>query len=304
MKIAGLGATVILSALLLSGCSTYRGVQEFATYQEAFQQARSASDVILDRLAVAERAVWRYCANYTVLIDAGGDATVDPAACKKFDKITTPFRTADAAYLIEAGDPPQAGAFRRAMMATAAYSDALGALASGQTADAVSGQIGQLVALASSAASSATPPGAAGSLGAAIGGINASVAALRAPIAGLFGFVTRAEFRDQLLGQKNAIEGALDGVIDATPAMFKVFLVAEFVATPAGQTPDPDRVHENRLLLAQWVEMLNAARRALEAATVAAADDTPGGVGELIVTSQTLSSLAQDFRRTLAGGAN
>ena len=116
------------------------------------------------------------------------------------------------------------------------------------------------------------------------------------------GFAARAEFRDQLLAQSETMKAALDGVMNATPAMFKVFVAAELVATPAGRSPEPDRVGENRLLLANWVEMLMASRRALDAAVVAAGSEGGVGVGEVLASSQSLITLAQDVRRALAGG--
>jgi hypothetical protein len=304
MKSLSLAFVLTAFASVLNGCATYQGVEEFGVYREAFQQVRSASDAILDRLAVAERQLWRFCANYTVLISTDAAGTLDVAKCEKFDAIRTEFRVADSGYLVTAGDPPQAEAFRRAITAIGAYTEALNLLAGGQTAEAVAGQVGQIAGLASAAAATLSPVGTAGSLGSAISGINENVTALQAPITTVFGFPARAEFRDQLLEQSKTMQSVLSGVIDATPAMFKVFAAAEFVTTPAGRLPDASRVEASRLLLAHWVEMLKALRRALDAAVVAAGSEDGAGVGDALATSQMLVTLAQDIRRTLAGEGN
>lgn len=300
MKTKTLAFGLIVFCFLLTGCATYRSVEEFGVYRDVFQQARSASDAILDRVAVAERQLWQYCSNFTELTKQ--ESLQFGPECEKFDVIRTEFRVADASYLVTAGDPPQTAAFRRAMVAVGAYTEALNGLASGQTAEAVAGQVGQIAALAAAAAAAVSPAGAVGSLATAIAGINTDVANLQSPITTVFGFVTRAELRDQLLEHGDTMKSALEGVKNATPAMFKVFVAAEFVTTPAGRNADPKRIKADRLLLANWVEMLKASEHALDAAVAAASSE--GGVGEALASALTLATLAQDVRRTLAGDAN
>lgn len=299
MKTRTLGFGLIFVSVLLTGCATNRGVEEFGIYREAFQQARSASDSILDRVAVAERQLWQYCSNFAELTKK--ESPNFATDCEKFDVIRTEFRVADTSYLVTAGDPPQTAAFRRAITVVGAYTEALNGLASGQTAEAVAGQIGQITGLAAAAAAAVSPAGAAGSLAAAIAGINTDVAALKSPITTAFGFAARAELRAQLTTHGDTMKSALAGVMNATPAMFKVLVAAEYVATPAGENPDPDRVKVNRLLLANWVELMKASARALDAAVAAAGSEDGVAVGEALASAQSLATLAHDVRRTLAG---
>ncbi|MFN1549378.1 hypothetical protein [Vibrio natriegens] len=296
-----LACSVIVLSWLLVGCATHRGVEEFGVYRDAFQQARSASDAILDRVAIAERQLWQYCSNFTELTK---QTDFDPLQCERFHPIMTKFRVADTSYLVTAGEPPQTAAIRRTMVAAGAYTEALNGLASGQTSEAVSGQIGQLAGLAAAAAAAVSTGGATGSLATTIAGINSDIATFKVPITTAFGFVSRDELRDQLLKQGSDLKSALDGVKNATPAMFKVLLTAEIVSVPPGSAVDDSRVKADRLLLANWVEMLKASERALDAAIAAADSEDTISVSSALTSAQTLTTLAQDVRKILADDAN
>lgn len=293
-------AALVFLSVSISACTTHRAVEEFGAYREAFQLSRGASDAVIDRLAVAERSLWRHCANYVVLISTVEEAP-EFTKCEKFDIVRTEFRVQDTAYLVASVDPPQAGAFRRTIIAVGAYTEALNALAAGQTAEAVAGQIGQIASLAATAAATVTTGGAAGTLAGAVASINENVGALQMPIAAAFGFAARGELRDQLLAQGGTIKKALSAVMDASPAMFKVFVAAEIVATPAGSSPSLDRIGEDRMLLANWVEMLKATERALDASVAAAGSGDAPTMGEALAATQTLATIADDLRRILAG---
>jgi hypothetical protein len=295
---AWLAALVLVAAL--GGCTSFRGVEEFNAYNEAFRSARGAGGSVLDRLGVAERRLWRYCTNYLELIPTSAEQSAFYAdECRRFDPVGTPFQVADAPYVATTVDPPSTAAFRRALRAVGAYNEALHRLASGQTAEAVAGDVVELAGVATAAGAATVPSGAA--LGAALRTINADVAAFKAPLAGGLGFVTRAEFRDRLVEQADTMRAAMTGVRDATPAMFNVLRAAEIVAAPAGGMPDPDAIAEARRMIANWVLMLDAARRSLDAAVVAVAEPGAAGVSDLLATSRELNIVARDLRRVLAG---
>src|SRR5690606_18786662 len=97
------------------------------------------------------------------------------------------------------------------------------------------------------------------------------------------------------------IKKALSAVMDASPAMFKVFVAAEIVATPAGGSRSLERIGEDRMLLAIWVGMLEATERALDASVAAAASGDAPTMGEALAATQTLATIADDLRRILAG---
>ncbi|QIE55932.1 hypothetical protein G5B40_11000 [Pikeienuella piscinae] len=297
MKLSALGTALIVSSILAGGCSTNRGAEEFGFYRETFQQTRSASDAILDRLAVTERRLWRNCVN-VLEID-------DPLDCEALVRGQTPFKPDQALYLVSAGDPPATAAFRRAIAAVGAYTEALNALASGQSADVVSGQVGRIVDIAAAAATAVAPPAAAGAgITAAISGVNAHVRAFRAPARGAIGFVARAEFRDQLLANGETMKAALKGVRDATPEIFAAFRGHAILTIGRGGDLEAraDAIEETRVLLANWVILLDAADRALDAALAAAAGEGDGGVSGLIAAGQLLTMAAEETRRALAGG--
>lgn len=290
------GIGLLLSALLLGACSSDRGVAEFALYREAFQRAHIASDIILDRLAVTERRLWRHCVDFDGLQASDGAG----AGCQAFDPIGTPFRVEHAPYLIESGDPPATAAFRRAVVATASYTEALNRLTNGQSAEAVAGEVAQVAAMAVSAAA-AVPAGPTAGLMASVAGINGALAGFEAPLAQGLGFVTRAEFRRQLAAEGDTMVRALDGVRAATPAMFRAFLAAEVISAPAGAGPDLEAVQEMRIVLASWSELLKASRLALVAAVTAAESEGPVTAASALATSQSLLKLSEEIRTAVAG---
>lgn len=55
------------------------------------------------------------------------------------------------------------------------------------------------------------------------------------------------------------------------------------------------------MLLANWVEMLKATERALDASVAAAGSGDAPTMGEALAATQTLATIADDLRRILAG---
>ncbi|MGF1660798.1 MAG: hypothetical protein ACFCUS_15360 [Rubrimonas sp.] len=271
-----------LALVVLTGCASTRGVAEFAAYRAAYAEAQSTGEAILDRLAVAERALH--------------------ARANPFDPAFGAFAPDEAPYLVEAVDPPSTAAFRRAIRAVGAYTDALAALSNGETAEAMAGRLGRLGALGIEAAGAvgATPPAAA---------VNAAVGALAPFAEGGLALAARAQFRDRLLENADAMAAILSQTRDATAPIFAALaqkLRDDVFADPSGREFSPaeiDELRSLRRLMAHWVVLLDASRAALASAVAAAGSTDAVGVAGVLAASETLAVTARGARRALAGGA-
>lgn len=107
-----------VSAGALSGCTSFRSVNEFALFQASFIVARATSEAVFDRLAVAEREIWPACVNF----DTAATALTD---CQRLTSGRTPLEAGHAPCPVDVVDPPATESFRRAMSATMAYTEAL-----------------------------------------------------------------------------------------------------------------------------------------------------------------------------------
>lgn len=271
-----------LCLAVLSACASSRGVAEFAVYRAAYAEAQATGEAILDRLAIAERSLH--------------------ARANPFDPGFGAFSPDDAAYLVEAVDPPSTAAFRRAIRAVGGYTEALSGLSNGETAEAMAARLGRLGALGIEAAGAvgATPPAAA---------VNAAVGAL-APFAeeGL-GLAARAQFRQRLLDNSGAMETILAETRAATGPIFATLAqrVRDGVFNdPGGRDftqAEIDELNALRRLMAHWVVLLDASRAALATAVAAAASTDGGGMAGVLAASETLAATARGARRALAGDA-
>lgn len=293
-----LHACFIAGTLLLSaGCATQRGVAEFAAYNNALQLTQAASEAILDRVAIAESALYERCVNFRDIDNF--------EQCKQFDPRVSGFNPADAAYISDAVDPPATAAFRRAMRAVVAYSTALNGLASGETAEIMAARVGDLAALgASAAASVGAGGGAAAALADSVGAVDVAVAAFKPLLTGAFGFATQAAFRDELTAQAPAMRGALVQMKQGSEHLYNAILNSILVSAPPGRLSQDatNRIVATRLLMANWVVMLDATIVAFDVATAAASDESGAGVSGLSHSARALSEAASGARRALAGG--
>ena len=131
------GARVVFIATLialLAACVSTATIQQFALYQGAFDKANATANAILDQLAIREREL--FLRKHRVGVDV---AALD-------------FDPAHASYYVNSVDPPDTAAFRRALATVKTYNDLLYALASGQTAAAITAKLGELQANLSQAA--------------------------------------------------------------------------------------------------------------------------------------------------------
>lgn len=288
---------VLILLTLVCGCGTSRGVEEFGVYTEAFQQSRNASEVILDRVAVAERKLWRQCTNFQT-IEKSDD-------CILFDSEEYSFSVSHARYVTDAGNPPITNALRRALVAVGVYTNALNGLAAGQTAEAMAGQVGQLVGIAAAASSAIVPIGGAGPLGpvsALASNVNDDIASFNMPITQALGFITRAKFRAELLEGQELINRSLDSVLNATPLLFEMLRAEAIIGARSDAEIETaaKAARENLRLIANWVLMLETSREALRAAIDASKGEGAGASG-LIASAAALTEAAQETRKALAG---
>lgn len=282
MNLRHFAFALAIATALLTGCSTYRGVAEFTAYRSAFQTAQAGSEAILDRLAVAERSIYPHK--------------------KPFDPTTSSFDPDDAAYIVTAGDPPGTAAYRRTLRAVGAYTEVLYGLTSGQTAEAMAAQIGQLAAIGASAAAVVTPAGAAGSFLGSVQTINAAIGALAPVTVQLAGFGTRAKFREELLGKKDVLLTALTETRRNTRLMFNDLRDQIVLSASPGTitAAEEKQILSIREIIANWVIMLDVAIESFNRAVKAAADENAGTTSGLIQTSQSMIEASQAARRALA----
>lgn len=288
---------VLLGAALLlqPGCATYSGVAEFGSYRDAYARAADIGEDILDRLAVAERGIH--------------------ARAFAFDPRRSRFAVQDARYLVTSTDPPLTAAHRRVLRAVRSYNDALYGLASGQEAAAIVGRVNRLAAIGAAASAAAAAGAAAGptsGLASAAGlaqGVNEALAGL-APLSVQFvAFETRRRFRERLLAQEPAIRRGITEARDSTPRVFELLrgnIVGAVNADPSRTrltAAEEEEIRRLRLLLANWVVLLDASLAALEVAS-AAVREAPGsgGFDGLLLAGEQLTAAAQAARLALAGG--
>lgn len=292
---------VAVAIVFLSGCSTYRGTAEFSAYRTAFRSAQVSSESILDRLAVAERSLYSRCVNIRDILND------DNGQCEEFDPEVSRFNPDDAFYIAEAGDPPGTAAYRRMIRAVAAYTEILNGLASGQTADMMAGQLGELAATAVSAGSAVVPP-AAGAAAASLTALNATIAALEPITTQVLGFQTRAAFREELLANKDKIRRALLEARKGTGPMYDAIVNNIIDTAPASgiSAAAEKQITNNRLIMANWVVILDTTIDAFDLAVVAVENQNAAGASGLLAASNSIAEAAQDVRRALAGsdGAN
>ena len=258
-----------LLLLVVAGCTSYSGVVEFNAYRDAFVTTEQTSDGILDKLAVAERDLFKLCANRQRISSS--------ADCAEFDPEIDSFHAEDAPFIASVGDPPATAAFRRMIKAVRAYSDALNGLANGATAESMASKMSELAGLGTSAASAiagdagaAGGPVGAGVVTAAATSVNTAVAAFK-PIATAFlGFRARSVFREELQARAPDIRRAMEKARDGSEVIFQA-LQDQIVLGTDDELTDRDRqqILANRQLLANWVvnAAAVAARRNLAGAT-------------------------------------
>lgn len=285
-----------LSLLVCSGCSTYSGLTEFSSYRDAWSRSADIGEDILDRLAVAERGIFG-------------------RAHPPFNPRRSAFAVRDAAYLVTATDPPATAAYRRLLRSVRNYNEALYALASGQEAAAIVGRINRLASLGAAAAAEATliagagPTSSLAATAVATQGVNDALKGLTPLATQIVAFETRRQFRQRLLELEPHISRAIAEARDSTPRVFELLrgnIVGAANADPNRTrltVAEEEEIKRLRILLANWVVLLETSLSALKVAT-AAVRDTPGagGYDGLLLAGEQLTAAAQSARLALVGG--
>jgi hypothetical protein len=281
----GLGwCLVLLVAVALTGCA--RGVAEYQLYVQAFNLQYAQGDAILDSVAKAERIV--------VL-----------RRMKRGPAIVRAFDPNNAAYLVDSIDPPITASIRASAKALKAYNDALGALASGEAATALTNRLGTLSSnLIGAAASAEAAISGAGVVPGASKLISETAGALQlaAPIVQQIAtFASREVFRQQLIAIYPAMRNLLLALRNGTPAMFFVLersRAERGLPTPTGLSDaNLATLERDRTQLAGWVVLMDKTLVAMQAAVDAAQSDSlDDNVTGLADTSVELRVLAEKVK--------
>ena len=273
--------------ILLGGCAT--GVAEFQLYIQGFDDQYEQGQIVLDRVARAERIVVRRRLART---SASG------------------FNPDDAAYYLDTGDPPITASIRASLKSLKDYNDALGALASGERVEALVAQAGTLTAalagtataLGTAAGVTALAPGADRLVAQATGAVNQAL-----PIIQQIGtYASRSAFRKQLVEAYPAMRKLMLALRDGTPAMYELmkrsYVQRGSLETPTGiRSSDEANLAHDRELLAGWVLLIDKSLAAMETAVVAVMSGaSPGDLAALTAASvelQVLAARVQDIRK-------
>ena len=200
-RLAGLLLICAFGALV-SGCA--RGVAEYQLYVQAFNLQYAQGDAILDSVARAER--------------------IGALRRMKRSVLVRPFNPNEAAYLVESVDPPITGSIRASFKALKSYNDALGALANGEAAAALTNRLGNLTSsvVGAIAATQVAVSGAGAVPGASqlVSEAGKSLKLASPIVQQIATFAGREVFRRQLIDTYPAMRNLLLALRNGTPAMF------------------------------------------------------------------------------------
>jgi hypothetical protein len=282
----------LVLTLGLIGCSSTRGIGEFTAYRQAYTSANEAGQAILDRLAVAERAVFH-----------SSEESPSP------DNLT--FEAVKVRYYVDTVDPPITSSFRSTLNVVRIYNDAVIGLANGEAVEAIMAQV-TLIGNAAIGAGSQIAAIAAGP--AALTAVTSGVAAPLALLEPLAEFAltqrSRQEFRARLVADHVHVDAVLEGLMKATPEMYAVLTrpLVRSKKSIRGTKPFTDAemeaVLELRSALANWVILLEGSRIALAAAVSAVqSDSTAGAAASFVATAGELQQAAREVRQNLAASS-
>jgi len=271
-----------LLAVCLIGCS--QGVREYAQYTEAFNLQYQQGDELLNTIAKAERTLFKR--------RAARSGTI-----QRFDPN-------QAAYYVDTVDPPVTGSIRGSIKSLKLYNDALGALASGEAAEALTGRVGTLVSsvVGTIAATQIAAGGAAKALQAdkLIAGATKYLTDASPILKQLMTWVSREAFREQLIAAYPTMKGLLLELRNGTPAMY--FVLERYrsdradTATGLSQAAT-EALNKDREQLAGWVLLMDKTLSTMDAAVIAAMNNAPDTMlASLSETSIELKVLAEKVK--------
>ena len=278
---------ILLLSIILAACAS--AVPEFQLYNQAFDYQYEHGQIVLDRVARAERIVVRRRIARTSESDFNPD---------------------DAAYYLDMGDPPITASIRASLKSLKEYNGALGALSSGERAEALVARGGTLTvalagavtALGVATGAAALVPGAEQLVGQATGAVNHATPILKR----IGAYASRELFRKQLVGAYPAMRELLLALRDGTPAMYEImkrsYVQRGSLETPTGiPSSDKDELENDRELLAGWVVLVDKSIAAMETAVAAAMSGaSPSDLAALTAASvelQVLAAQVQEIRK-------
>ncbi|MBY5672292.1 hypothetical protein HFO32_23120 [Rhizobium leguminosarum] len=258
-------AGILLFGILLSGCAS--GVPEFQLYVQAYTSQHVHAEYVLDRVARAERIVVRRRLDLE-----NADVDFDP------DK---------AGYYLDTGDPPITGSIRASLNSLNNYNAALGALASGEKAEAIATRMGTLAsALIGTAATLVQATGPATFIPSATKPLDEAIQAVNRAlplVKTVATYASRDAFRKQLIAAYPAMRQLLIAMRDATPAMYEImrrsYVQRGSLESGSGiSIAGSDLLLKDRELLAGWVILMDKSVEAMDvsvktAMTGASSDD-------------------------------
>jgi hypothetical protein len=279
---------MLLAGALLTGCA--RGVAEFQLYTQAFNIQYEQGDAILTRVANAERVVV-----------VGGIRR--QAAIPAFDPDK-------AAYFVDAVDPPITGSIRASLKSLKAYNDALGGLANGEAAEALTNRLGTLTSnVVGAIAAAQVAAGGAGAVPGAdrlVSNTAKSLLDISPILKQVATFASREAFRQQLITAYPSMRELLLTLRAGTPAMFEILKRSRVkrgsLDGTGGISADGMTALENdRMMLASWVVLMDKALLAMEAAITAAMSDISAvDLAALSEASVELRVLAEQVKKLRA----
>lgn len=275
------GACLIVAlASLLQGCGSSRGVAEFQLYSQSFNLQFEQGDTFLNSLAVAERKLG------LIKAQRRGKAV---------------FVANDAAYFIESVDPPLTASIRGSLKTLKAYNEALGALANGEAAVALSNRINTLAGnVVAAAASTQIAFGAAKAVPGAEAMVSKVTQALNVAGPIITAVATRAareSFRQQLIDTYPSMQALLQALREGSTSMYYVIYVSRTLGTNTGG----DTLEKDRQALAGWVVLMDktlvAMNIAYEAAMTQSFESDSAG---LLEASIELKGVAEQIKKARA----
>jgi hypothetical protein len=277
--------------LTLGGCAT--GIAEFQYFDEAYRLQAVTGNEVLDRLARSERILWQRTFEKRK-IDRKNNSEIIPA-----------FEPNEARYVLQVGDPPLTGAMRESLNSVTRFNSAMTGLATGEAASALSARMGTAAnSLTSAAGGFGTAVGLpqAAALAGAAGGV---IAILQPLFKQLAQIEDRARFQELLLQASPDVIALLKTLRNGTPTIFEVHKEAfkkrgaldasSFVeGVPKEDLP---KLQKERERLAAWVELIDRAALAMNAAVVAVRDGGQAAdVEALVDASVSLNVLAETMK--------
>jgi len=273
----------LLVFVALIGCGTTAGVREFQSYARAFAAVEAASDVVLAKIAAAERA------QSVALIDE-----LSP------DGISGRLPRENIVIFAPSADTPYVASVRYAIRSVLQFNDVMLAYAEGRAVGVLKGQIRDIQA----AGIGFIAPEAAQQTA-----LSAALPALNTALEALAGAGSREAFRAEMRDSADELDTVLEGILNSSETAFATLAGPDFTALRAirSQSSKPAeairvRIAKKRELLAEWLHLVQLSRAAL-ADAVASIDAPQSGSAQLVEAAVIAGDIMAraDMVRRLAG---